>query len=156
MFFRSIIPSVWTSFSKTISVPGRRQTATCRLSGLAKPRVPVEKFVETKVSATSAGGRRSRNRERVVPQGRRLRRTLRQRNDRRSGIPKGARHVRAAGACRPSARYIDDVGYVGGFSEKQIEELLEFLEDNHMGWSAAMAPTIMGNPEAGTRRGTHQ
>jgi sigma-B regulation protein RsbQ len=32
----------------------------------------------------------------------------------------------------PSARYIDDVGYVGGFSEKQIEELLEFLEDNHM------------------------
>ena len=47
----------------------------------------------------------------------------------------------------PSARYIDDVGYVGGFSEKQIEELLEFLEDNHMGWSAAMAPTIMGNPD---------
>src|ERR1700754_1855024 len=47
----------------------------------------------------------------------------------------------------PSARYIDDVGYVGGFSDKQIEELLEFLEDNHMGWSAAMAPTIMGNPD---------
>ena len=47
----------------------------------------------------------------------------------------------------PSARYIDDVGYAGGFSEKQIEELLEFLEDNHMGWSAAMAPTIMGNPD---------
>jgi len=47
----------------------------------------------------------------------------------------------------PSARYIDDVGYVGGFSEKQIAELLEFLEDNHMGWSAAMAPSIMGNPD---------
>src|ERR1700685_257553 len=47
----------------------------------------------------------------------------------------------------PSARYIDDVGYAGGVSEKQIEELLEFLEDNHMGWSAAMAPTIMGNPD---------
>jgi sigma-B regulation protein RsbQ len=47
----------------------------------------------------------------------------------------------------PSARYIDDVGYVGGFSEKQIVELLEFLEDNHMGWSAAMAPSIMGNPD---------
>jgi sigma-B regulation protein RsbQ len=47
----------------------------------------------------------------------------------------------------PSAGYIDDVGYVGGFSEKQIEELLEFLEYNHMGWSAAMAPTIMGNPD---------
>jgi sigma-B regulation protein RsbQ len=52
----------------------------------------------------------------------------------------------------PSARYIDDGEYVGGFSEKQIAELLEFLEDNHMGWSAAMAPAIMGNadrPELG-------
>ena len=47
----------------------------------------------------------------------------------------------------PSARYIDDGDYVGGFSKKQIEELLEFLEDNHMGWSAAMAPSIMGNPD---------
>jgi sigma-B regulation protein RsbQ len=57
----------------------------------------------------------------------------------------------------PSARYIDDVGYVGGFSEKQIAELLEFLEDNHMGWSAAMAPSIMGNPgPPRARRGAHQ
>src|ERR1700743_3683966 len=47
----------------------------------------------------------------------------------------------------PSARYIDDSDYVGGFSEKQIAELLEFLEDNHMGWSAAMAPCNMGNPD---------
>src|ERR1700749_1648962 len=47
----------------------------------------------------------------------------------------------------PSARYIDDGDYVGGFSERQIGELLEFLEDNHMGWSAAMAPSIMGNPD---------
>ena len=47
----------------------------------------------------------------------------------------------------PSARYIDDGEYVGGFSEKQITELLDFLEDNHMGWSAAMAPSIMGNPD---------
>jgi sigma-B regulation protein RsbQ len=47
----------------------------------------------------------------------------------------------------PSARYIDDGDYVGGFSEKQIAELLDFLEDNHMGWSAAMATSIMGNPD---------
>lgn len=47
----------------------------------------------------------------------------------------------------PSARYINDGEYVGGFNEKQIDELLEFLEDNHMGWSAAMAPAIMGNPD---------
>ena len=47
----------------------------------------------------------------------------------------------------PSPRYIDDDGYSGGFSVEQIEELLEGLADNHMGWSAAMAPAIMGNPD---------
>jgi sigma-B regulation protein RsbQ len=47
----------------------------------------------------------------------------------------------------PSPRYIDDEGYRGGFSNEQIEELLDFLSDNHLGWSAAMAPAIMGNPE---------
>ncbi|MCP2222555.1 pimeloyl-ACP methyl ester carboxylesterase [Bradyrhizobium elkanii] len=47
----------------------------------------------------------------------------------------------------PSARYIDDEGYVGGFSAKQIEELLQFLESNHMGWSTQMSPMIMGNPD---------
>jgi sigma-B regulation protein RsbQ len=25
--------------------------------------------------------------------------------------------------------------------------LLEFLDDNHLGWSAAMGPVIMGNPD---------
>ena len=47
----------------------------------------------------------------------------------------------------PSPRYIDDGEYVGGFSEAQIHELLEFLDSNHMGWSQAMAPVIMGNPD---------
>ncbi len=47
----------------------------------------------------------------------------------------------------PSPRYIDDDGYTGGFSAAQIEELLDFLDSNHMGWSAAMAPAIMGNPD---------
>jgi len=47
----------------------------------------------------------------------------------------------------PSPRYIDDEGYVGGFSEAQIHELLDFLDANHMGWSQAMAPVIMGNPD---------
>ena len=47
----------------------------------------------------------------------------------------------------PSARYINDGDYIGGFTQIQIEELLESLEDNHMGWSAAMAPAIMGNPD---------
>jgi sigma-B regulation protein RsbQ len=46
----------------------------------------------------------------------------------------------------PSPRYVDDAEYVGGFSEAQVHELLDFLDSNHMGWSRAMAPVIMGNP----------
>ena len=46
----------------------------------------------------------------------------------------------------PSPRYIDDESYIGGFSEQQIHELLDFLDANHMGWSRTMAPVIMGNP----------
>ncbi|MDA9491204.1 alpha/beta fold hydrolase [Bradyrhizobium sp. CCBAU 11361] len=47
----------------------------------------------------------------------------------------------------PSPRYINDEEYTGGFSEQQIHELLDFLDANHMGWSQAMAPVIMGNPD---------
>lgn len=47
----------------------------------------------------------------------------------------------------PSPRYINDGEYIGGFSASEIDELLESLDDNHMGWSAAMAPAIMGNPD---------
>jgi sigma-B regulation protein RsbQ len=36
---------------------------------------------------------------------------------------------------------------VGGFSSGDITELLESLDSNYLGWSAAMAPVIMGNPE---------
>ncbi|MYR59254.1 alpha/beta fold hydrolase [Streptomyces sp. SID625] len=52
----------------------------------------------------------------------------------------------------PSPCYIDDDGYRGGFSPEDIDELLESLESNYLGWSAAMAPVIMGNadrPELG-------
>jgi sigma-B regulation protein RsbQ len=47
----------------------------------------------------------------------------------------------------PSARYIDDEGYVGGFTEADIRELLDSLDSNYLGWSSVMAPTIMGNPD---------
>jgi sigma-B regulation protein RsbQ len=47
----------------------------------------------------------------------------------------------------PSPRYIDDGGYTGGFSRADVEELLESLESNFLGWSSAMAPVIMGNPD---------
>jgi sigma-B regulation protein RsbQ len=47
----------------------------------------------------------------------------------------------------PSPRYINDEGYRGGFAKEQVEELLDFLAANHLGWSAAMAPAIMGNAD---------
>jgi sigma-B regulation protein RsbQ len=47
----------------------------------------------------------------------------------------------------PSPRYVDDEGYAGGFKRGDIEGLLDSLDDNYLGWSKAMAPVIMGNPE---------
>ncbi|GGQ09689.1 alpha/beta fold hydrolase [Streptomyces roseolilacinus] len=47
----------------------------------------------------------------------------------------------------PSPCYIDDDGYRGGFTAEDIDELLASLESNYLGWSSAMAPVIMGNPE---------
>lgn len=54
----------------------------------------------------------------------------------------------------PSPCYIDDesTGYVGGSSRADIDDLLESLDQNYLGWSSAMAPVIMGNddrPELG-------
>ena len=47
----------------------------------------------------------------------------------------------------PSPRYVNDDDYVGGFSREDIEGLLESLDSNYLGWSSAMAPVIMGNPD---------
>jgi sigma-B regulation protein RsbQ len=47
----------------------------------------------------------------------------------------------------PSPRYLNDEGYVGGFSQQDVAELLDALDSNYLGWSSAMAPAIMGNPD---------
>ena len=47
----------------------------------------------------------------------------------------------------PSPRYTDDGDYTGGFAESDIEELLDSLDSNYLGWSTTMAPVIMGNPD---------
>lgn len=47
----------------------------------------------------------------------------------------------------PSPRYINDGDYIGGFEEEDIEDLIEMMDTNYLGWSAATAPAIMGNPE---------
>ncbi|AZF05910.1 alpha/beta fold hydrolase [Pseudomonas sp. R5-89-07] len=46
----------------------------------------------------------------------------------------------------PSPRYIDTEGYVGGFKRDDIEDLLDTLDSNYLGWSSSMAPVIMGAP----------
>ncbi len=46
----------------------------------------------------------------------------------------------------PSPCYLNDGDYRGGFSRGDIDQLLEYLESNYIGWSAAYAPVIMGNP----------
>lgn len=47
----------------------------------------------------------------------------------------------------PSPSYINDGDYIGGFTKLQIDELLESLDNNHLGWSMTMAPVVMGNPD---------
>jgi sigma-B regulation protein RsbQ len=47
----------------------------------------------------------------------------------------------------PSPRYIDDEGYRGGFTRDEIDELLATMDDNYLGWSAFIAPVIMGRPD---------
>lgn len=47
----------------------------------------------------------------------------------------------------PSPRYINDGDYIGGFEEADIQELLDTLDSNYLGWSRAMAPVIMGNSD---------
>ncbi len=52
----------------------------------------------------------------------------------------------------PSPRYIDDSDYIGGFARADIDDMLAALSSNYLGWSSAMAPTVMGNsdqPELG-------
>ncbi|MFN2644191.1 MAG: alpha/beta fold hydrolase [Burkholderiales bacterium] len=47
----------------------------------------------------------------------------------------------------PSPCYLNEGDYRGGFSIEELEGLLEFMDANYLGWSRAMAPKIVGNPE---------
>ncbi|MFC5928995.1 alpha/beta hydrolase [Cryobacterium melibiosiphilum] len=52
----------------------------------------------------------------------------------------------------PSPRYTNVDDYVGGFEQSEIDGLLDALDSNYLGWSATMAPVMMGNadrPELG-------
>lgn len=47
----------------------------------------------------------------------------------------------------PSPCYINEDGYTGGFSRKDIEELLDTMDRNYIGWANYLAPAIMKNPD---------
>jgi sigma-B regulation protein RsbQ len=47
----------------------------------------------------------------------------------------------------PSPHYMNDGEYKGGFSREDLDGLIETLDSNQLGWSGAMAPVIMGNPD---------
>jgi sigma-B regulation protein RsbQ len=47
----------------------------------------------------------------------------------------------------PSPCYINDGQYIGGFNRKDIEELLDTMDKNYIGWANYLAPAIMKNPE---------
>ena len=52
----------------------------------------------------------------------------------------------------PSPRYINDIGYIGGFERPEIEGLLDLMDKNFIGWASFLAPVIMKNgdrPELG-------
>lgn len=47
----------------------------------------------------------------------------------------------------PSPCYINDKTYVGGFEKKDIDELLDTMDKNYIGWANFLAPAIMKNPD---------
>lgn len=47
----------------------------------------------------------------------------------------------------PSPCYINYGDYKGGFERKDIEELLDTMEKNYIGWANFLAPNIMGNKD---------
>jgi sigma-B regulation protein RsbQ len=47
----------------------------------------------------------------------------------------------------PSPHYMNTDDYLGGFSRSDINDLMETLDSNYLGWSSAMASVIMGNAD---------
>lgn len=45
----------------------------------------------------------------------------------------------------PSPRYANDTAYVGGFAERDLEELLDLLDKNQLDWSEMLAPAVVSD-----------
>jgi len=47
----------------------------------------------------------------------------------------------------PSPCYLNEEGYVGGFTSSDLDGLFEMMDSNYLGWSRSLAPAIMANKE---------
>jgi sigma-B regulation protein RsbQ len=45
----------------------------------------------------------------------------------------------------PSACYVNDPPYAGGFERADLEGLLDMMDHNYLGWASFLAPAVMGN-----------
>lgn len=59
---------------------------------------------------------------------------------------KAPERIQAQVMVGPSACYLDDGDYCGGFARPDLEDLLAGMDANYLDWSAAIAPLIMGAP----------
>ena len=50
----------------------------------------------------------------------------------------------------PSPRYSNVEDYVGGFAERDVDELLDLLDINQVEWSSIMSPVVMGESDRAT------
>lgn len=50
----------------------------------------------------------------------------------------------------PNPCFVNDPPYLGGFNQQDLEELLDLLDRNYMGWAEFLAPVVAGASE-GTR-----
>ncbi|MEO5853040.1 MAG: alpha/beta hydrolase [Nocardioides sp.] len=51
----------------------------------------------------------------------------------------------------PSARYVDEGDYRGGFTTSEIEELLGVMERNHLGWQGPLSGLVAGEGHDASR-----
>lgn len=46
-----------------------------------------------------------------------------------------------------SPRYLDDVGYIGGFTQQALNDLYDAMANNYYAWVSGFAPAIMANAD---------
>ena len=46
-----------------------------------------------------------------------------------------------------SPRYLNDVGYIGGFEQSDLDALYAAMSSNYYAWASGFAPLVMGNPD---------